>query len=55
MFKLKPISSIKENFDKLLEFNKVNKNNDIVIIGAGAAGFEVALALDENLKEETLK
>ena len=53
--KLKPISSIKENFDKLLEFNKVNKNNDIVIIGAGAAGFEVALALDENLKRRNIK
>ena len=53
--KLKPISSIKENFDKLLEFNKVNKNNDIVIIGAGAAGFEVALALDENLKRKNIK
>ena len=53
--KLKPISSIRENFDKLLEFNKVNKNNDIVIIGAGAAGFEVALALDENLKRKNIK
>ena len=40
------------NFDKLLKFNKVHKNNDIVIIGAGAAGFEVALALDENLKRK---
>mgnify|MGYP000026190325 FL=1 len=53
--RLKPISSIKENFDKLLKFNKVHKNNDIVIIGAGAAGFEVALALDENLKRKNIK
>ena len=41
-----------ETFKNLI---KVHKNNDIVIIGAGAAGFEVALALDENLKRKNIK
>ena len=53
--KLKPISSIKENFDKLFKFNKINKKNNIIIIGAGAAGFEVALALKENLKKMNIQ
>ena len=49
--KLKPISSIKRNFDRLFKFNKINKSNNIIIIGAGAAGFEVALALRENFSK----
>ena len=52
--KLKPISSIKENINKLLTYNKERNKNKIVIIGAGAAGVEVALAIRERLRKEYL-
>ena len=49
--KLKPISLIKDSINKLLNYNKSDKNNNIVIIGAGAAGVEVSLAIRERLRQ----
>ncbi len=52
--KLKPISNIKQNIEKILEFNLKNPNNDIVLIGAGAAGVEVSLSLSSLFKKKNI-
>ena len=52
--KLKPISGIKNTINKILEFNKSNPTNTVVLIGAGAAGVEVALALSSRFKKSNL-
>ncbi len=43
--RLKPIARIKNSIEKLIRYNQRNINNNVVIIGTGAAGVEVALAL----------
>ena len=53
-FSLKPISNIKETIDSLWEFNIRNPDNNIVLIGAGAAGVEVSLAIRSKLKKLNL-
>ena len=53
--KLKPISEIKNTIDKILTFNKSKPQNKVVLIGAGAAGVEVALALSSRFKKNNLK
>ena len=49
--KLKPISGIENTIEKILKFNKSNPKNKVVLIGAGAAGVEVALALSSRFKK----
>lgn len=53
--KLKPISEIKKTIYKIVTFNKSNPKNTVVLIGAGAAGVEVALALSSRFKKNNLK
>ena len=52
---LKPISEIKKTTDKILTFNKSNPKNNVILIGAGAAGVEVALALSSRFKKNNIK
>ena len=52
---LKPISEIKKTIDKILTFNKSSPENTVVLIGAGAAGVEVALALSSRFKKNNIK